>query len=179
MAPINKNTYTDANKVVKKIEANKKNWTKVIEIFEDEDNENDKINVNELEESKKFEYYDCDEILFKTLNKFNKNYSKNNNTKNNNTKNKSIVNFNYNEIHMMDMEELSDYDINTLLKVLIVRGSKNNNPILWSKTKTLLKILNFELKPNYYYNNINNNRNNNNNSFRRDDKKIIYMQDKK
>ena len=52
----------------------------------------------------------------------------------------------------MDMEELSDYDINTLLKVLIVRGSKNNNPILWSKTKTLLKILNFELKPNNYNN---------------------------
>jgi hypothetical protein len=165
MAPNKKNTYMDANKVLKEIETNKKNWTKVIEIIEDNEDtqnkinyENDKISVNELEESKKFEYCDCDEILFETLNKFTKNYSKN-------KKNKSIVNFDYNEIHMMDMEELSDYDINTLLKVLIVRGSKNNNPILWSKTKTLLKILNFELKPNYYYNN------RNKNSFRRDDKK--------
>lgn len=129
MSPITKNTYTDTNKVVKEIEANKKNWTKVIEIIEDE-------------ESKKSEYCECDKILFENLNK---------NTKN--IKNKSIVDFDYNEIHTMDMEELSDYDINTLLKVLIVRGSKNNNPILWSKTKTLLKILNFELKPNQYYNN--------------------------
>ena len=162
MAPINKNTYTDANKVVKEIEANKKNWTKVIEIIEDEDNVNDKISENDSEESEQSEYCDCDEILFKTLNTFTKNNNKN--TKN---KNKSIVDFNYNEIHTMDMEELSDYDINTLLKVLIVRGSKNNNPILWSKTKTLLKILNFELKPNQYYNNRNsrnNNRNNNRNN---------------
>jgi hypothetical protein len=61
---------------------------------------------------------------------------------------KSICDFDYEEIQLLDAEELSDYDTNTLIKVLMVRGTNNNNPILWSKSKTLLRLLNFEITPN-------------------------------
>ena len=61
---------------------------------------------------------------------------------------KSVCDFDYEEIQLMDAEELSDYDTNTLIKVLMVRGTNTNNPILWSKSRTLLKLLNFEIKPN-------------------------------
>jgi hypothetical protein len=71
---------------------------------------------------------------------------------------KSIVDFDYEEVYLLDLDELSDYDTNTLLKVLMVRGTKTNNPILWSKCSTLLKLLNFEMKPNAPYRNNNYNR---------------------
>jgi len=64
----------------------------------------------------------------------------------------SIIDFDYDEIHIMDLEELSEFDTNTLLKVLMVRGTKTNNPVLWAKTKTLLKLLNFELEPRLNFN---------------------------
>lgn len=171
---------------------NQKKNTRVFEIINDEDNQdtqynkNNKNNDNNDDKSLESDCSESDngkeddeineEILFETLNTFAKNYSKN----------KSIVDFDYDEIHMMDMEELSDYDINTLLKVLIVRGFKNNNPILWSKTKTLLKLLNFELKPNnfYNYNNRNNKNNQNNKSIKQfknkdKDKEASIIQDNK
>lgn len=72
---------------------------------------------------------------------------------------KSIVDFDYDEVHLMDSEELSDYDTNTLLKVLMVRGTKTNNPILWSKSRTLLRLLNFEIKPNQPFHGHDRNRN--------------------
>lgn len=122
----------------------------------DEDNEGKSEDSNNSEDEEEFE----EELLLETLKSVVKNQGFQGN---NQTKSKSIVDFDYDEIYMMDLDELADYDTNTLLKVLMVRGTKTNNPILWSKCKTLLKLLNFELKPNQPYRGRNN--------YRRDDRR--------
>lgn len=79
---------------------------------------------------------------------------------------KSIVDFDYDEIAQMDDEELADYDTIELLKVVMVRGFTSKNPILWNRTKSLLKELNFE-KPDFpVHNNYHNNHHHNNNYHR-------------
>ena len=60
---------------------------------------------------------------------------------------KSIIDFDYEKIHKLDKDGLAAFDTNTLIKILMVRGTKTNNPVLWSKCSTLLKLLNFELPP--------------------------------
>ncbi len=150
----------------KKEVKNKSEEKKWAEVTDDEyHDENDTDNNSEEKSEKSVSDISGDddldeEILIGTLKAISTNL----------VKNKSIVDFDYDEINMMDMEELSDYDTNTLLKVLMVRGTKNNNPILWSKTRTLLKLLNFELKPNQPFRNNNNNRRNFNNNDRRDNR---------
>jgi hypothetical protein len=61
---------------------------------------------------------------------------------------KSVANFDYEEIHELDKKNLSKYDTNMLLQILMVRGIKNHNPVLFHKSKNLLKTLNFEFTKN-------------------------------
>ncbi len=152
----------------KKEVKNKSEQKKWAEVTDDEYHDENDTDENTEEKSEKSisdiseDNNDLDEeILIGTLKAISTNL----------VKNKSVVDFDYDEINMMDVEELSDYDTNTLLKVLMVRGTKNNNPILWSKTRTLLKLLNFELKPNQPFRNNNNNNNNNRRNFNNNDRR--------
>ncbi len=137
----------------------KAKWAEVTDDNEQQDEHED---VNIEEESQKSETEesssesDEEEMLVENIKTVTEKINKIKN-------NKSVTDFDYEEIFELDQEELSDYDTNTLLKVLMVRGTKTNNPILWGKCKTLLQILNFELKPTQpqrnkkHYNNRNHN----------------------
>jgi hypothetical protein len=131
-------------KEVKKVKAEKVKDTQWAEVTDDGDYQNNDEQqklFSEEDSSEKSSEESEKELLIEAIKTVADKINKTKTTK-------SVTDFDYEELFQIDQEELVDYDTNTLLKVLMVRGTKTNNPILWGKCKTLLQILNFELKPN-------------------------------
>jgi hypothetical protein len=128
-------------KEVKKAKTDKVTDKQWAEVTDDGDYHNNEEQQENSEESSEESSESDKELLIEAIKTVADKINKTKNTK-------SVTDFDYEELFELDQEELVDYDTNTLLKVLMVRGTKTNNPILWGKCKTLLQILNFELKPN-------------------------------
>lgn len=59
-------------------------------------------------------------------------------------KKKSILDFDRDEVSLLEHKKVSDLNLNDLLKVLIRRGEVNQNPVLGGGCKRLLKQINSE-----------------------------------
>lgn len=66
-------------------------------------------------------------------------------------KKKSVLEFDHNEINRLDKKVTKDLDNNTLLKILMVRGIKSSNPVLFNRSRGALLEINMEQLPKNKY----------------------------